>query len=123
MTESVVNLEDYRVEPMMLPTAKARGEPQRNGSARYLGGKVPMDWVERAGRLKGAALHMAIALAHQATLEGSETVKPPRELLRRLGVQRAREARALRALEAHGLVAVERHRGRRPRVTVLWRAA
>lgn len=120
MTDSAVNLEDYRVDSTTLPRKATPRVATLVKGARYLGRNVPMDWLECAAGLPGAAFKVAVALAHQAAIEKANTVKPPTALLRRFGVRRGPEDRALRRLEALGLIAVERHQGRRPRVTLRW---
>ena len=69
--------------------------------------------------MRGRALHVALALWYLAGLENRNTVKPTWAVWRRFGVSPDASRRGLAALEAAGLVAVERHRGRCPLVTIL----
>lgn len=107
----------------------------RNGSARprlprpgkgelYLGGPIPMEWIERATPLRGRAWHLACALWFDALCARGKTksavVQPSRRTLRRFGICAASTYyRALDALEIAGLVHVEKRPGRRPLVTIL----
>src|SRR5262249_33929289 len=88
----------------------------------YLGGPIPMSWVERAAGLPGRAWHLACALWFQATVTPprSATVELAKKTRRRFGLQsRKTYYRALRSLEGAGLVRVEYRPGRPPLVTIL----
>ena len=86
---------------------------------KYLAGPIPLEWLESAGREAGHALHVGIALWHQARLTGTAVVTPPKAFLDGMGVNRWAVGRALEALEQAGLVSVERAAGRKPVVTLL----
>ena len=88
-------------------------------SAPFLKGPIPLDWLQRAARLSGKALHVGNALWFRSGIERSRTVKLTNVLLQQFGVDRHAKARALRQLEAAGLVAVSRKPGRSPMVTIL----
>jgi DNA-binding MarR family transcriptional regulator len=63
---------------------------------------------------------VALALWHLSGLNRqAKTVTLTGKVLRELGVERHAGYRGLEALEAAGLVTVERHPGRRPVVTIL----
>jgi len=82
-------------------------------------GPIPLDWLLRAARLPGRALHVGLGLWHQAGLVGNSQVALSMKLMRSMGVGRCAVYRALHALENAGLVAVARYRGRKPQVTIL----
>jgi hypothetical protein len=84
----------------------------------FLKGPIPMSWLQAAAVLPGRALHVGLAIWHLVGLRSSETVLLSGFVLKGLHVDRYATRRALRSLEGAGLVSVERHRGRRPRVTV-----
>src|SRR5438105_2354759 len=100
------------------PVATAAAHPRlpRPGPKElYLGGPIPMGWLGRAANLPGKALHLAVAVWFEALCTGAKdpAVRVPRRTLRRLGLSsRATRDRALGALAAAGLVAVERRTGR-----------
>ena len=86
---------------------------------RFLKGPISMPWLERAARLPGRALHVALALHHQSALKRSATVKLSNKQLAEFGVDRDAKRRGLVALENAGLVIVERKPGRVPMVTIV----
>jgi hypothetical protein len=93
--------------------------PRHPVRVKFLKGPVPLPWLALAGRQPGKALHVAVALWFLAGVTKSSTVALSNEVLATFGVNRRAGHRGLTALERAGLVAVERHRGRQPRVTVL----
>jgi hypothetical protein len=101
----------------------ARGRLPRPGKGeQYLGGPIPAGWLERAGRLPGKALHLGIALWFAAVRSRGKdpAVALTDALAGRFGLNsRSTRSRAIGALEGAGLVAVERHPGRAPVVTIL----
>lgn len=80
---------------------------------------MPWAWLERAARLPGKALHVAIVLWLLAGLKRARTVALASKYLVKCEVGRHSAYRALLALERAGLVAVVRGRGRQPLVTLL----
>jgi hypothetical protein len=100
-------------------SARTRPPRHRTGE-RFLKGPIPWSWLARAARQPGKALHVAIAAWHQAAMARSATVPLSlSDLAGDLGVLRDAARRGLEALEAAGLVRVERCAGRRPLVTIL----
>ena len=81
-------------------------------------GPIPLAWLSRAGQQRGKALHVAIAAWHLVGLKKTAEVRLPTVLLTEFGVDRHAGYRGLAALEHAGLVAVKRHPGRQPIVTV-----
>ena len=74
-----------------------------------------------AGRLGNAPLAVLVELAYQAFKTHRNVVPLANAALRSVGVSRLAKLRALRQLEASGLVAVGRRgKGRSPLVTLLW---
>jgi hypothetical protein len=101
-----------------LPLGKEKG-PGPQIRIKFLKGPVPLPWLALAGRQPGKALHVAVVLWFLAGVMRSSTVALSGEVLKPFGVDRRAGHRGLTALERAGLVAVERHRGRQPRVTLL----
>ncbi len=64
--------------------------------------------------MPGKALAVFIALHHQTALTRRAAVKLPSALLVELGVDKDTKARAMRQLEAAGLISVRRQTGRSP---------
>lgn len=93
---------------------------RRRLRTRFLKGPVPWPWLTKAARLPGRALHLGMALWFLKGFKRSQqqlSLSP--SLLRELGVNRYTAYRGLRALEAAGLVSVERQQGRSPLVVLL----
>jgi|SRR6516165_2122782 len=80
---------------------------------------MSIDWVDRASKLPGKALHVAVALWRQAGLESSATITLSMKPLRENYISRQAVYNALRAMEKAGLIKVERRNGVLPTVTIL----
>ena len=85
----------------------------------FLKGPIPWPWIEAAARLPGKALAVGLVLWREAGMEGSGSVKLTTAKLAGLNLDRAGKARALKGLEAAGLVHVERNGRHTPRVSIL----
>jgi hypothetical protein len=100
------------------PERKARKPPRHRPGERFLKGPIPWPWLETAARLPGKTLALALWLWREAGWRRRRTF--PVCLSRvGLGVSVYAARRALRALEAAGLVSAVRHAGRCPEVTLL----
>lgn len=93
--------------------------PRHDRGQRFLKGPIPLGWLSAAGRQPGKALHVANVLWFIAGLTRTKEVKLATASLAEFGVNRHAGYRGLAALEQAGLVAVRRHRGRQPIVTLL----
>lgn len=81
-----------------------------------------MDWLCAASKAcgRGSGFKVAIALWYLSGLNRqARTVKLSGSVLREFGIERHAGYRGLGALEAAGLVIVERHPGRSPLVTII----
>src|ERR1700748_2587680 len=78
----------------------------------FLKGPIPLDDIATASRLPGQALGVFLAVHHRAALTRCRSVTLPKGLLERLGIGRDAKGRALHALEAASLLAVERQAGK-----------
>ncbi len=87
---------------------------------RFLKGPVPWPWLCAASRSGTGRSPLAVALCirYLAGRASSDTVKLGHKALEQMGLSRQAAYRGLAALEAVGLVTVERARGRSPRVTI-----
>ncbi len=104
--------------PRRLPCATARRARSRP-SGLFVKGPIDWPWLTAAARLPGKALHVAMTLRLLAGMQAAGPVALSSARLQEAGVDRHAAYRALRNLEQAGLVAVVRHRGRQPRVTIL----
>ncbi len=85
----------------------------------FIKGPLPMPWFERAAKLPGKALHIALALWRVSGLCRSATFSFKRNAAKAFGVSPDATYDALARLEQAGLVRVTRHRGRSPLVTII----
>jgi hypothetical protein len=86
--------------------------------AGFIKGPLPLDWMQRAARLPGKTLQVALALWYLAGLQKSLTVKLASKPLDAMGVSRDAKYDALARLAAAGLVAVDQKPGQAPIVTL-----
>jgi hypothetical protein len=93
--------------------------PHHAPGQRFLKGPIPLAWLSPAAGLPGKVLAVALALWYAAGLTRGATVLLSGRLLRLFHVGRHAAGRALANLDRAGLVAVDRGRGRCPRVTLL----
>jgi hypothetical protein len=101
---------------------KGKRPPRHKHGEKFLKGPIPWEWLTKAAQLPGHGLHVAVGLWFLAGLNKKSTVMLTSKVLKELGVERRTGYRALEALERAGLVSVERHVGRSPRVTILDKA-
>jgi DNA-binding IclR family transcriptional regulator len=78
-----------------------------------------MPWFERAAKLPGKTLAVAILLWFQLGMVGDGEIKLSSSMLDRFGVNRKAAYRALTAMEQAGLIQADRSRGRLSRVKIL----
>jgi hypothetical protein len=100
------------------PPARPKTPRHKQGEL-FLKGPIPWTWLQVAARLPGRALAVALVIWHLLGLRKSNTVRLAPSKARSLGLSPRVVRRGLAALEGAGLVAVDRHRGRGPDVTVL----
>src|SRR5262249_17899727 len=93
--------------------------PRHKQGEHFLRGPIPLKWLTMASSLPGKALHVALAIWYGSGLRKSAMVPLSRKWLTSFGVNRYAAYRALTALEKQGLISVQRHRGRKPIVTLL----
>jgi hypothetical protein len=88
----------------------------------FLKGPIPWPWLCAAGRLRGKALAVGLLCWHLAALRKVRAGKPVRwepRIAKPFGLDRRAVYRGLAALERAELLAVERHQGRCPVITIL----
>ncbi len=102
---------------------KRESKPSSTGMKRFLKGPIPLNWLGKAAKQSGKALHVGIALWFLSGLKRSRKVALSQSILSLFGVSRYSGYRGLTELEKAGLVSVVRHPGRNPIVTILQPAA
>jgi hypothetical protein len=107
--------------PAPIRAARVRQlKPRTRTVAGFLKGPIPWPWLMRAAQLPGQAFKVGVAIWHLAGLKKKHTVALSlTSLYEELAVHRDAARRGLSALEAAGLVSVQRHAGRKPIVTIL----
>jgi hypothetical protein len=97
---------------------RSRKPPRHRQGESFLKGPIPWTWLERAMRLPGKALHVALVLWREAGCEGNRTVRLclSGKLPEGLNEQSAR--RGLQRLSGAGLVSIQRRPGRGLEVTI-----
>jgi hypothetical protein len=108
---------DLSAVPGFRKTKPASIANRRRGA--FLKGPISLIWLERAGRLPGKALHVALVIRHVQSLNrGDGTIVLTNQWLKNFGVDHHAKRRALVALEQAKLIAVERGK-RSPTVTII----
>jgi DNA-binding transcriptional ArsR family regulator len=107
------------IDRQSLLSARRHRSPAVRRRGQFLRGPISMTWLEKAAKLPGRALHVALAIRHQSALERSSKVALSNKHCVGLGVDRDAKRRALTVLEAAGLVILERKPGRNPVVTIV----
>lgn len=87
---------------------------------RFIRAPLPYDWMTAAAQLSGKSLHAALAIRYLAGYVETKpvTVKLTHQILKDFGVSVKTSYEVLKRLEERGLITVERHVGRSPRVTI-----
>lgn len=110
---------DTRVEEELSDASRNRKVAHQASRARhFIRGPIPMAWLERAAKLPGKAISVALLLWFRDGMSVGEPIKLTPALLKRFEIGRKAGYRAIAALEVAGLVIVERHRGRCPKITL-----
>lgn len=105
------------LEMFRLNSASVRRPVRRaQTTAWFLAGPIPGTWLSAVSQLPGRTLHVALAIWHDQRIRRGEAAVLTSRLLAKFGVKREAGRKALQRLEDAGLVTVERHAGRSPRV-------
>ena len=83
---------------------------------RFVKGPIPLDCLVVVNRLPGKAWLMLLLIYHRTAMSSDRWVTLSRNLLKEFGVNREAKRRALRQLEAAGLIRTEQHRGYQTRM-------
>jgi DNA-binding transcriptional ArsR family regulator len=109
---------EYVPEVLSELSRKRREAKASRRMGHFIKGPLPMPWLERAARLPGKALAVALLLWFMAGMVGGAPIKLSAGLLARFGVGRKAAYAALTALEREGLITAQRRRGRLPSVKI-----
>jgi hypothetical protein len=80
---------------------------------------IPLAWAMKSTALPGKSAAVGVLLWYLSGISKNPTITLSGVQLRRFGIQRLAGSRALKWLEAAGLVKVERSGNKSPRVTIL----
>jgi hypothetical protein len=123
-------MSEYALTPEQLAEIQALQQPQPRPSKRLQKAKpdtfvqLPYEKGLEVARFRDASMAVLIELAHLKFTTHQNTVTLANARLGSIGVSPDAKTRALRHLEAAGIVAVDwRGPGRSPRVTLLWKTA
>jgi hypothetical protein len=122
MDPLTIDLERLRLplQPITeLLAKKPKRPPRPQGKAEFLKGPIPLAWLAVAARLPGKVLATALAIWFDAGRKRRAEVTLTHAILQRFGVNRKAAYRALEAMQKARLIAVARHPGRSPVVTIL----
>ncbi|MBF0301239.1 MAG: hypothetical protein HQK51_21200 [Oligoflexia bacterium] len=85
---------------------------------KFLKGPVPLELLQKASKCPGKGLHVMIILLFLDGFDRGRELKLTKNLLSDFGISRSAADRAVTNLEKTGLILVERHKGRKKRITV-----
>ncbi len=110
---------DGITEKLSEASIERRRRSRKRQAGEFIRGPLPLAWVSHAATLPGKSLAVGMAIWFRTGCRPDRKyVSVCNSTLKRFGVSRTAGYRALRALEQAGLITVERHRGRCPRVTL-----
>jgi|ERR1017187_7087980 choline dehydrogenase-like flavoprotein len=97
----------------------SRRPPRHQKGEKFLKGPIPWKWLQRAMKLKGKALHVAILLWREAGMTRTSTIRFNLSAQAKNGVLLDAARNGLRALESAKLVTVTHYAGQALEVTLL----
>jgi len=87
-------------------------------AVRFIRGPIPFDWMQKANALPGKAGAVSLALWFLRGVKSSTTFAVSAEAESLAACSRQAFARGLAALEAEGLILIQRKSGARPIITI-----
>jgi hypothetical protein len=114
-----INVDHFRLRPEMTALPKPRRKPPRHWKGDFLKGPVPWAWLKRAMALPGKALEVGLILWREAGIQGRMTIALRPAPMRDCSILPDAGRRAVRQLEAAGLIAAHRPAGRSLELTIL----
>ncbi|MGC3991644.1 MAG: hypothetical protein QM796_18535 [Chthoniobacteraceae bacterium] len=119
LTMNDFDLSRFLVEPTATSNAPPKEPPvRRRVAGEFLRGPIPLSWLSIAARCPGKVLHVALAIWFEFGRRNQARFRLSNAILNRFGVSRKPSYHALLALEAAGLITVERTHGKNPFVTL-----
>lgn len=110
--------ERLRLRPGAVLSGGQRASPKKRKAERFV--KFPWSWVERLVEARYVATYrVALHVLHQHWRSGGKPFALSNRTVKTEGVGRIAKWRALGELEQLGLITIERHKGRSPRITVI----
>jgi hypothetical protein len=117
MERDPFDLEKLRVDPGDLAKLQPKPTKSKKWQRRFI--QVPWAWIERLQSTQRASTYrLAMLLLYAAWRSGGRAVVLSNVLFEAEGLSARSKWRALAELEGLGLVQVERHAGRSPRVVL-----
>lgn len=116
-----VNIEQWKLgsRNIIIPAKSLVTTPASKKFKRFICAPLPYDWITIAAKLPGKSLHVAMVIRYLVGVSKQKTVKLSHKPAAEFGVGVKALYNALSSLESAGLIMVERHVGRSPRITVL----
>ena len=119
MGPAVLDLESFRLPAGMTAPLKAKRKPPRTWKGAFLRGPIPWAWVRTAMALPGRALAVGLIFWREAGCRNAMTIRLTLARLTESGIHPSAGRRAVRTLEAAGLISINRQPGRALEVTIL----
>ena len=123
MSDNLVKFDPSRFrvdgDTLGLPVTSTGAKRSPRIKGRFLKGPIPWSWVGRAMKLRGKAFHIGIILWQESGYRKSRSVKLRMSAVDKAGFSRRTAKRALRELEAAGLVKVDTTPGQLHQVEIL----
>ena len=117
--------DDYLIEPDSAKTANPNSYQPKYTKRKYkkrppfIKGPIDWKWLCSASKCNGKALQVALALHFLSGMKGDDTVKLPNKRMSEMGVSRSAKSRAIKKLEAEGLITVDRRQSQAPEITII----
>jgi hypothetical protein len=92
--------------------------PHHKPGEKFLKGPIPWNWLSKAAKQPGKALHVAIAIWLIAGIKNNRNIDLSYNVLEEMGVDRHATYLGLTALEEAGLISVIHNNGSCPAVTI-----
>lgn len=109
-----------QMAPLAATTAPKKPPVKSRVNGEFLKGPIPLAWLTIAAGLRGkASLAVGLAIWFEAGRKKSGTITLTTAILNRFKVNRKAKYRALDALEAAGLIVVERRPRKNPVVSIV----
>jgi hypothetical protein len=109
-------------EPRLVHDAETRTVGPASGKSAQRGQfipPIPTEWFTAAVQLPGKALAVAAIIHFEAAKQHTREIKLTGRMTENFNIRQMARQRAIAALEAAGLILIERKRGSSPMVTII----